>query len=605
MPIDLLAEYDAPTGPVDLLADEPMEQQAPPKSFGRNMLDYEKALGLGLAQGAGDVGASIGNVPSDIWKYFTGNQPYHIPHPALQKYYPEGTAGKIGSSIGETIGNIAVPGGGIFKATRAANNPFIKALLGAGAGGVLGGASNEQDRLGSALTGAALGAGSTVIPSVIQGGKKVVSMYRKPFDKLSEAEKLEQSLSDAMKTRKESFGESKADIGKFLKSKAETQAQQEEALKDSLAQKHPIIPRSETRAALAEQHQKAYGDLQKDFKSRYGEFSKVHGDKPIRATIRYEDFLENTKDLKGLSQTLTEIRKNPAKKIIRYDYSTGETKNIQVPNAGATVDDYIGFMREIRDASYDALTASKNATHAEKMDLLKTHRELKGLQSTVEQKIEDTIGKREYAPFKDIQNDYSKTIGAIKSEPSIAAATYKNKISDSLFSDLLQPRNETLRKHLYSNPKYKETLAQHLLQGAKHPISEGASFNPTKIDADVYKLLSNEQRAAKSEAGVLAQNKEALKNVSSILKDPKTMTAIQEQEVRSFGKEANDFLNRVAHEEGITKQMQEEAKRLNISKQDLAEQVKHRKLMASLAALGVSANMLPGFLKAAYNKLTS
>ena len=178
MPIDLLADEGSQRAPIDLLADEPMDQQAPSQGFGRNLLDYEKALGIGLAQGAGDVGASIGNVPSDIWKYFTGNQPYHIPHPALQKYYPEGTAGKIGSSIGETIGNIAAPGGAAFKAIKAVNNPFLRALVGAGTGAVAGGASNEENRLTSALVGGLLGGGAPALGSVAKKVADVIPLTK-------------------------------------------------------------------------------------------------------------------------------------------------------------------------------------------------------------------------------------------------------------------------------------------------------------------------------------------------------------------------------------------------------------------------------------------
>ncbi len=169
MAIDLLAEDTQHNTPIDLLADEEVIKNNEPKGFLRNALNYEKGLGLGLAQGAGDVLSSIGNYPSDIYKYFTGNQPYHIPHPSLQQYYPEGTASKVGSSIGETIGSFAAPGGSVFKALRGINNPVYKALMGAGAGGLVGSASNEEDRVGAGITGAALGGGGALAGSLIKG----------------------------------------------------------------------------------------------------------------------------------------------------------------------------------------------------------------------------------------------------------------------------------------------------------------------------------------------------------------------------------------------------------------------------------------------------
>ena len=140
--------------PMDLLADESPEQQQEPKGFLNNAMDYEKALGLGLIQGAGDVGASIGNFPASIYEHFTGKKPYDIPHPSLQQYYPEGMAGNIGSKIGEGIGSLVAPGGITYKALKAFNNPLAKALAGGFAGGLSGAASNENDRMGSGIIGA-------------------------------------------------------------------------------------------------------------------------------------------------------------------------------------------------------------------------------------------------------------------------------------------------------------------------------------------------------------------------------------------------------------------------------------------------------------------
>lgn len=167
MPRDLLADEHEP---IDLLADEPMMQSQPHQSFFKNAMDYEKALGLGLLQGGGDVAASIGNFPGDIYKHFAGGEsPYHIPHPALQQYYPEGMAGKLGSSIGEGIGQVGIPGTGAIKAMKAVNNPLTKALAGMAAGGLGNAASNEDDRIGSGITGAALGATGSVAGSIGKG----------------------------------------------------------------------------------------------------------------------------------------------------------------------------------------------------------------------------------------------------------------------------------------------------------------------------------------------------------------------------------------------------------------------------------------------------
>jgi hypothetical protein len=177
MPIDLLADENENRNPIDLLADEDESDNnnSSSKGFGRNLWDYEKSLGLGLAQGAGDIGASIGNYPADIYKHFTGKKLYHIPHPSLQQYYPEGKSGEVGSSIGESIGSFAGPGGIAFKALKSVNNPLVRGLVGSGTGGILGAASNEKDRLGGGLAGAAIGGGTALGSSLIQGLRSLTS----------------------------------------------------------------------------------------------------------------------------------------------------------------------------------------------------------------------------------------------------------------------------------------------------------------------------------------------------------------------------------------------------------------------------------------------
>jgi hypothetical protein len=144
--------------------------QSDNKGFLGNYADYAKGAGLGIAQGLGDVGASALNFPGDIISHFSGKEsPYHVPHPGLEKYYPEGIWGKLGSTLGNIEGQVIAPGGVAFKALKAVNNPLAKALMGAGAGGLVGAASNEGDRIGSGITGAALGSVGGLAGNILKG----------------------------------------------------------------------------------------------------------------------------------------------------------------------------------------------------------------------------------------------------------------------------------------------------------------------------------------------------------------------------------------------------------------------------------------------------
>jgi hypothetical protein len=165
MATDLLAD----DGPVDLLADEGLVSHEPQKGFFGNYADYAKGAGLGIAQGLGDVAASVGNFPGAVYEHFSGKTPYHIPHPNLQKYYPEGGWGQLGSTLGNIEGQFIGPGGIAFKALKAFNNPLAKALMGGSTGALAGAASNEGDRIGSGLLGGVLGAGLPLSQTIMKG----------------------------------------------------------------------------------------------------------------------------------------------------------------------------------------------------------------------------------------------------------------------------------------------------------------------------------------------------------------------------------------------------------------------------------------------------
>lgn len=193
----------------------------PSKGFLENYADYAKGAGLGIAQGLGDVGSSVANFPGDIYSHFSGKEsPYHVPHPTLEQYYPEGKWGHIGSTLGNIEGQVIAPGGTAYKVLKAFNNPIARALAGTAIGGGLGAATNEDDRLGSALSGAFMG-GS--IPAALSIGKGLTNV---PWTKSIAAKPLraaEQAFNDRnlkpIKLQKDLIKESKSFLPKNLPSK--------------------------------------------------------------------------------------------------------------------------------------------------------------------------------------------------------------------------------------------------------------------------------------------------------------------------------------------------------------------------------------------------
>lgn len=161
-------------------------QESPHKEQGflGNLLDYEKGLGLGTAQTAGDIGASIGNFGIEGLSNLFGKEIPRIPHPNLKQYYPESEWGQTGSDIGNFAGNFAVPGVGYLKALKLANSLPGKIAAGAGAGALGGAAINEEDRGGGAvaggITGGLLPALHRLLPSSV--ANNITKAYHKAKD---------------------------------------------------------------------------------------------------------------------------------------------------------------------------------------------------------------------------------------------------------------------------------------------------------------------------------------------------------------------------------------------------------------------------------------
>ncbi len=143
------------------------------QSFLEKIKDYGKGGALGQLQGIGDMAASVGNFPADIYKYFKGTQPYEIPHPSLRQYYPESSAGQIGSHLGELGSSFAGPGGAGFGAAKMVGNPLMKIILGSMGGALGGAAADDKDRIMGGLEGAALGTIPGIGSSIAATGRGI------------------------------------------------------------------------------------------------------------------------------------------------------------------------------------------------------------------------------------------------------------------------------------------------------------------------------------------------------------------------------------------------------------------------------------------------
>lgn len=165
----------------------PQQKQAN-QSLWQNFKDYEKGGALGFAQKAGDIGASLFNLPGELYKYFGIEPPISLPHPSLQKYYPKSGPGQIGSKLGGINAALLGTGGAALKGASMAANPLLKILTGAFSTGAEEAATNEGDRIKSGLIGAASGAIPGIASTVATPfSKKIASNLLRDKDAIKNA----------------------------------------------------------------------------------------------------------------------------------------------------------------------------------------------------------------------------------------------------------------------------------------------------------------------------------------------------------------------------------------------------------------------------------
>jgi len=204
--IDLLQDANNQKTPenannfVDLLADAPAKQNLWDKLKSIAIASRIPAAGLGVAQGVGDMGASLANIPLGIASGISGHD-VMVPHPDLHKYVDPSTASQLAFYGGEGASYL-LPAKGASGLAAAINPgrsvPYLRHLLGApleGAaiGGLLG-EDADHSRSGSALLGSALaGAGAlyngvksirpkAIVDDVLEGRNNAISQYSHDYN---------------------------------------------------------------------------------------------------------------------------------------------------------------------------------------------------------------------------------------------------------------------------------------------------------------------------------------------------------------------------------------------------------------------------------------
>lgn len=566
--------------------------QLPSEAYGAitHPLRTAKNIPIGLAEGL----AGAYNLPGNITQYLSkkGYLPEIAGKAAKAMHFPtekiEEKLGLLPEEPGESLTR-ALSGFGILgKAGRFGEASKLKR---AGLGAAYAGGQGENP-----VTGAI----AALIPSLIKGGQKGYEYIKEPQKAINATEDTLHHIKNLLSENEDATKSEKTNISKFVNQNQESLTNKQNNFESQLPEIFPIKPKSETRMNLSTTTNEAVKNLDQDFSKRYGQFNQDFGHIPVEKPFNAHETKLN--GLKNVSHTTKNMGYDVSNDSLEYTDSNGDTTKITFPADKSSVQNYVDFSRELRDAAWDASKASKNATHGEKQELRKTSNALRQLQGQAEQKIKETIGEEAFNQFKGIQTDYSQLMGPVKTEPALFNAAYKKKISDKLHDTLLQPANEHIRNYLYNSPEFVNAIREHMMQGNKHPLSQGPQLNPAAIDYDIQHLLTNNQKSALNESSILKRSQNHLNAISKYIKNPETITSKQEQNIRQFHPEMNEYLNNLMTRNEFKGNLEKQQKMLEEQKRELTKKRNKRYIKAGIGG-ALASTALPYSLSRLIKKI--
>lgn len=577
------------------------------KRAAKTGINYEKGLGLGALQGFGDVGASIGNVPSNIIEHFTGKKPYHIPHPNLRQYYPEGSAGNIGGNIGEFVGGTAVPVSGVaskaYKAGRyipGVKGALARVGLGGTSGGLIGAASNEDDRLKSGVIGTLLGTAGSAIPEIYQGGKAIHSYLTEP-NKIKAAH--EEAVSNALHGIEEARGhttESQQNAANLVAEQERQNLNQERKSRQNIQQQFPNYSPKQVDKMVVESVKNGINKLNEQFNKRFNKWGETAGKKTVSSP-----FSASEADLKSIGV------KNPSAIKQSNDISpsivelsildeSGNPYKLNVPGKNATVNDYLNFYRTTRDLAGEARSKARDATvDAHRLELQEQAKSLSKLSNDAFYKIKQNVTSSEFDQLEKLHNDYGRLKGEFYESPELTRAYYGNESHQS-HTKSLTTKNKFQNIHnwlLENEPGYLSALKAQRFSGTGHPLhSEDLNtqangiINLGKTEQESLNLLTPQQiNALQHHINISHQRGQINKLKSNITTNPlqQFINQVERKYIKGYSPKIGHAIDRIEEAQNKEMALVKEAKILGLKKDDLQRMINERDKIKKLGEIGL------------------
>jgi hypothetical protein len=588
--------------------DNNSNESHPLMNFLKGIRNYEANLGLGLAQGAGDVAASIGNFPADIYEELGGRHLRHFPHPDLRKHYYEGNAGKISSTLGELLGGAAVPGGGAYKAVKLAGAikgiPGVIARIGAGTtSGALGGAAaSEGNRGEGAAIGGALGGLGSTIPSILKGGKNVYDWHQAP--KIREQQYKDELLKSLLNIEKsgENITEQQKTAARLLTEKKQGLFGQESVSKEQIHRLFPNLPDRQVKAMQVNAITQSKKNLKSQFNDRYKDYT--HGEIGSRNVVEPYVINELVSQLNVVGKKPISTKKmanelQPREIELGIYNDKGEPYKIRVPAKNSTVNGYIQFMRETRDAASHAYRQAKNATHGEKLDLQHKANALENMSEDASRRAMDSMTSEEAKEFSKLQNDYRHLYVPFNTSNTLRGIVKNRESNTNLHNKMLEPRQSVLHDYLLQNePAYKESLLASRFSGKGHPLSAmsldqqaSAIKKLGMTEKDISSLLSPEQQSVLQGHIDIAHGHNWIDNLKKAIKENDLSAILNQTErakAKNYSPKIKSAFDAIDAAKNAKQELIRQAKLLKMKEPELEKMLEERNKYKNLAKMGMA-----------------
>lgn len=544
---------------------------------------------IGALQGTGDIGASVLNIPSNIIQSQTGEVPYHVPHPDLRKFYSDQSSGRTGEFFSPIPG---VAGGKFLQSVEhipGLLGRLSRIVVGAGVGASTGAATQEGNRLPSALLGLAFGAGSSAIPELYGAGKNLYQSA-KEIPKLRNA--LEYKILNSAKnieSGKTNLEQSKSDAAQLISNQEEKHLSKVRESKQNIEQAFPNYSKKQVDEMIVSSVNKGIDKLNSSFNDRFKSWSNESGNKQVSIPM-----VTSGDDLKSIGVTTSSALKQQSKlkpKTVELSIldQHGDPYKLTIPGKSSTVDHYLDFYRTTRDLAGEAQRKAREAAiDSDRIKLQDQAKSLRKLSNDAFSTIQKNVSPSQFEKLQKLHNEYGQLKGGFYESPELTRAYYGKESHPSTTTNLTsKSKFEPIHNWLSENePGYISALKAQRFSGEGHPLSiddlnsqSKGIINLQKTEKDTANLLSNHEKELLQNRVNLSQEAEYINKIKSAIKQKglnEKLEKVSRSQIKGYTPKVKQALERIEKSNNHQNQLEKEARLLGIDKLDIQRMINEK-----------------------------